>query len=257
MAEDAGLSAPEAFVLLSLPKFDAVKTLKLGFMGLVAQGVLRIDEEERPGLLRTRRIVHLPAAPQAPAALRPLAESLVRTVRAAAPGGLVKDVVKQAQRNYGTGYTRLVPNHVYPALAGRGLAEARKSRLLGLVPVTRFFRTPAGEAEKDRLDTTMREARTIPQYLDRDPAQAAALAAAAGAAILLIEELRPHYQDLAAAMRLRGSDFAGIDGGGDFSSGAFDFGSIDFSSFDSGAFASFDAGFADAGGDSGGGGDGG
>ena len=47
----------------------------------------------------------------------------------------------------------------------------------------------------------MREAQAIPQYLDRDPAQAAALAVAVGGAILLVEELRPHYQQLALALQ--------------------------------------------------------
>jgi hypothetical protein len=258
MAANMGLSAPEAFVLLSLPKFDIPKTLKLGFMGLLAEGMLKIDEEQRPGVLRVRRIVHLRVATRAPDALSPLAASLVRIVRAAEPSGLMKDVVKQARREYGAAYIRLVQEYVYPALAGRGLAESRKSRLLGLVPVTRYFRTPAGEVEKIRVESAMRDARSIPQYLDRDPAQAAALVATAGAAILLVEELRPHYQALAAALRRRDSNlYFSSDGFGDGGGGGFDFGSIDFSSFDVGAFDSFDAGFSDAGGDSGGDGGGG
>ena len=51
MAE-TGLSAPEAFVLSSLPHYDIRQTLKLGFMGLLAQGILRSEEETRPGVLR-------------------------------------------------------------------------------------------------------------------------------------------------------------------------------------------------------------
>ena len=35
-----GLSAAEAYVLISLPRFDARKALKLGLMGLLAQRVL-------------------------------------------------------------------------------------------------------------------------------------------------------------------------------------------------------------------------
>ena len=43
MVTNERLSAPEAFVLMSLPKFDVRRTLKLGFMGLLAQGLLRLD----------------------------------------------------------------------------------------------------------------------------------------------------------------------------------------------------------------------
>jgi hypothetical protein len=169
----------------------------------------------------------------------------------------------------------------------RGLAEQRKTRLLGFIPVTRYYRTPTGEAEKARLDDAIRDARQIPRYLDSDPAQAAALVAAAGAAILLVDELRPHYDALARVLRPPpdgGNDGAGYttgfdgpndttrhDGGisdsvsfGDsanFDFANFDFGSIDFGSIDFGAFdaGAFDAGFSDAGGDGGdgGGGDGG
>jgi hypothetical protein len=106
----------------------------------------------------------------------------------------------------------------------------------------------------------MRGAASIPDYLDRDPAQAAALIAALGGAIILVEALRPHYQAIAAAMRpytgdTALSDFSGFgdNGGVDFSA----IGGLDFGAFDSGAFDSFDSGFSDAGGDGGGGGDGG
>ena len=59
---DAELSAPEASILLSLPRYDAAKVLKTGFIGLLAQGVLRLETEDRPGLIRTRHIPHLKVA---------------------------------------------------------------------------------------------------------------------------------------------------------------------------------------------------
>jgi hypothetical protein len=269
MEKNARLSAPEAFVLMSLPKFDVRKALKLGFMGLLAQGVLRIEQEDRPGLIRTRHIAHLHVAPNPHGKLSPIASSLVELVRATEPDGLMKDVVKQSMRVYGKTLLGFVQNHVAPALIGRGLAEMRKSRLLGVLPLTRYYRTPAGDAEKSRLEGLMRDARSIPSYLDRDPAQAAALIAGLGGAIILVEELRPHYQAIASAMRERGNGVDGggfiYDGGDAFGDGGagtihdggfFDFSGVDFSAFDAGAFDSFDAGFSDAGGD-GGGGDGG
>jgi hypothetical protein len=256
MATNDRLSAPEAFVLMSLPKFDVNRTLKLGFMGLLAQGLLRIEQEDRPGLIRTRHIPHLfvtPAAERGPHA--PITASLIKVVRAAEPRGLMRDVVKQSMREYGRVLAGFAVNRVLPSLIGRGLAGAQKTRWLGLLPRTRYFRTPAGETEKIKLEGLMHDAASIPDYLDRDPAQAAALIAALGGAIILVEALRPHYQAIAAAMRPYGGDTAFSDIGGFGDGSGIDFSGIDFSAFDSGAFDSFDAGFSDGGGD--GGGDGG
>ncbi|HEX3883183.1 MAG TPA: hypothetical protein VHW66_11030 [Stellaceae bacterium] len=257
MAEPAGLSACEAFVLISLPQFNPREALKYGFMGLLAQGVVRSAEENRPGLIRTRRILHLHVAAEPPADAPAATASLVKVVRAAEPrDGTIGEVLRQAMREYGRTLMGFVQKYVGPALIGRGLAEIRRRRLLGLIPSDAFFRTPAGDAERSRVQGAMHEARAIPQYLDRDPAQAAALAVAAGGAILLVEELRPHYKQLAQAFQDRDTGSSGpfVDpgtsgGGGD--SAGFDFGPIDFGSIDFGSFDSFGAGF-DAASDGGG-----
>jgi hypothetical protein len=257
MAEPIGLSAAEAFVLLSLPRFNAREALKYGLMGLLAQGILRSEEEIRPGLVRTRRILHLRVAPDLPPDLPPLTQSLVGVVAAAQPrDGVIGDVLKQAMRAYRRTLVGFVLDHLGPGLVAQGLAEMGHRRLLGLIPLDSFNRTPAGEAEKIRVQNALHEARAIPQYLDRDPAQAAALAAAAGGAILLVEELRPHYAQLAKAFEEPGGDSSPFplvtDSGSD---GGFHFGCIDFGSIDFGCFDSFDAGFDGA--SDGGGGDGG
>ena len=252
---DNALSPAEAFVLLSLPRYDSRKALKLALMGLLAQRRLRMESEDRPGVFRIRHIVHLHVAADALGGVAPIEESLLRVVRAAEPAGLMADVVKQSMRQYGKALLGFVGDYVGPALVRRGLAEVQPTRLLGIIPTTRFVRTAAGEAEKIRLENAMREARTIPQFLDCDLAQAVALAAAPGGALLLVEELQPHYRAIAEAMRQRG-DFGDvpISDGGSFDFGiGFDLASADFSAVD---FGSFDAGFSDAGGD-GGGGDGG
>jgi len=296
MPANNGLSAPEAFVLISLPRWNAPKALKLGLMGLIAQGALGIEQEERRGVFRSRSVPHLHVSHGLPQDLPPVAASLVRVVGFAEPDGLMPDVVRQAVREYGRKFVDFVRKLVGPALVARGLAEPYQRWILGLFPVNSFRRTPAGDTEKARLQNLLREARAIPGYLDRDPAQAVALVAALGAAVLLAEELRPHYQAIGDAMRQRqvGDGGGGGDGGGagdgggsasdggtfgpgdtphnghgqfdpgalDFSGGVdfgggLDFGSIDFSAFDAGAFDSFDAGFSDAGGDGGGDGGGG
>ncbi|HXO03607.1 MAG TPA: hypothetical protein VN900_16210 [Stellaceae bacterium] len=267
MEKNAGLSAPEAYLLTSLPRYDIRKALKLGFMGLLAQGVLRSTDETRTGLLRTRHIIHLRVAPDLPETLPPLTASLVKVVRAAEPrDGVMSEIIKQAMREYGNNLFGFPSNYVGPALAARGLAERRRVKFLGLIPSYRYERTPAGDAEKIRLENAIQEAKTIPRYLDSDPAQVAAMVAAVGGAIFLVDELQPHYQGISKAMRDQGgggggdtyfaSDGGGSDSGGfgagSFDAGSFDFGNIDFGSFD---FGSFDAGFDGGGGD--GGGDGG
>jgi hypothetical protein len=257
------LSAPEAYLLRSLPRYDPRYALKIGFMGLMAQGVLRLETEDRRGLLRTRHIPHLRVVDNGPTDLPPIAAALVKVVHAAAPAGLVSNVLNRARAEYGTGLRRFVRDWVAPALVARGLAGPYRRRLLGLVPYDTFARTPEGDAEKARLDRLIEDARRIPQYLDRAPDRVPELIAALGTALVLVDELRPHYQALSRAMRERGTGdsmpFDGISGApGDVPTGLFDLGNIDFGSFDTGALASLDAGFSgDGGGGDGGGGDGG
>lgn len=261
MEKNAGLSAPEAYLLLSLPRWNVHRALKLGFMGLVAQGVLRLEIEDRPGLIRTRHLPHLRVAPGVARSLPPVAASLVKVVRRAEPDGRVKDVLAHCGQQYRRTLVGFIQDCLGPALVARGLAEPRRRRILGLLPYDSFALTVAGEAEKARLQGLIRDAHDIPNYLDRDPAKAAALVAALGAAVLLVDELRPHYAVLERAIRapdvspsLPMIETDGFASGHD--AGLCDFGFIDFSCFDSGTFDSFDAGFSDAGGD-GGGGDGG
>ena len=259
MTSRGGLSAPEAYVLLSLPRYDVDKALKLGFLALIAQGLVRMESVERRVMLRKLHLIHLLSKPDAPDDLPPIAASLMRVVRAAEPTGSMFHVVAQSRREYGRSLNGFVKDYVMPSLVGRGLAEERPARLLGLFPTTRFVRTAAGDVERIRLENAMREAREIPRFLDRDPAQAAALAVALGGAILLVNELQPYYQQLAAAIRPGGSggDVPVGDGSfdaGGFDVGGFDFGGVDFSAVDfSGIdFSGFDSGFSDAGGDGGG-----
>src|SRR5579863_4237469 len=122
MADNAGeLSAAEASVLLSLPRYDAAKVLKIGFIGLIAQALLRLKTEDRPGFIRTRHIPHLRLAEGVPAELPPISASLVRVVRAAAPDGLMKDIVAQSRREFGRTLLGFVRDRVIPSLVGRGL----------------------------------------------------------------------------------------------------------------------------------------
>lgn len=145
---------------------------------------------------------------------------------------------------------------------------------------TRYHRTRSGDALKQQIDMLFTRAREIPSYLDRSPAQAAAVAATLGGLIFIMPELRPHFTDIAQAMR-RPSGSEATMYTGDTSSGSAprpneppvkDTMVLDFAGFDAGAFDAFDAGVtaldasfdaaasssggADGGGDGGGGGGG-
>ena len=262
LRSSAGLSAPKAHLLINLPRWNAQLALKAGFMGLVAQGILRLDIEERPGILRTRRIPHLRVAPDLPEPLPPVAASLVKVVRATEPGGVLGVVLRQCKREYRQTLTGFIKDCVGPALVARGLAAPKHARAIGIFPYNTFELTPAGEDEQARLRDLIREARAVvPSLLDSDPAKAASLIAALGSTFLLLEELKPHYPALEKAMRQSdgsGGDFYYFTNSATVDSSApgdacFDFGHLDFSCFDSGAFDSFDAGFSDAGGGDGGG----
>jgi hypothetical protein len=260
MAENIALTAPEAHALLSLPRFDGAYAVKLGLMELLARGVLLASEELKPTLLGRRRFLCLRVAENVPDSLPVPAASLIAVVRAAEPsGGAITAIHAAASRAYKAKFAHFLVDQVGPSLVARGLAEASSKRLLGMIPLTRFERTAAGEATRARIEAAMHAARAIPQCLDSDLAQAVALAAAAGSAILMVDGLRPYYRKLAEAMRDRGADLGytpildggsgtaeGVSGGPDF--GSFDFGGCDFGSFDGfeSCFDAFDSGFDSA-----------
>ena len=269
MAEAVGLGAPEALVLLSLPQFDTQRAIKLGLLSLTMQGILRLDAEQRDGFLRHRQALRLRLAGEPPQALSPPLASLVEVTRAAGENPSMSEFVKAARREYGRTLTGFVLKIVGPHLAALGLAQERHMRILGLLPTTRFYPTSAGEEERRRLSEAMRAARSIPDFLDRDPAQAVALAAAAGSSVLLVDELKPHYGRLAEALRASQYRLPDLSAAADgllagqaasspeANSGGFDFGAFDFGAFDSfeAGCQAFDAGFdaaCDAGGADGG-----
>lgn len=163
----------------------------------------------------------------------------------------------------------------------------------GLFGIRRPVLTPAGTAERMRLEALLDRGRMVPRWLDSDPRQAALAAAALGPLVLLVDELKPHLKRLAAAMprqdgggdggasyvsdggdadrgRHHGGD-PGTDGPaagsfdhgsfdqGAFDLGGFDFGALDAAGFDTGSFGALDSAMSsfDASTDGGGGDSGG
>jgi hypothetical protein len=180
-------------------------------------------------------------------------------VRAAqAEGGKIKDVVKHAEKTFGSACMQFTLKFIIPELIARGLLQ--KKKLL----------TPQGETAQARIKSDLFKAADVVRLLKSDPVQAAALAATLGTTVLLSDKLTRQFKPLADAMRRNGDggdvavfgDSSPHHGSFDFSS--FDFGSFDLGSFDLGSFSlgdamdSFHGGFSDGGGGGdGSGGDGG
>ncbi len=278
------LSPAEALVLLRPNRTPGREAVKVTFLSLMAQGLLRIEEETRKGWFRKTRTVYVRPAGRMSRPLPPHTMSLMETVRLAQIAtGSMKDIVARAREAYGANFEGFKKQFIMPALAARGLVEEKRILLL-----FRGWRTtPAGAAQQSRIQSDIERARTIPALLRSNPAEAAAIALAVGSTILLVEELRPYYRQLSQAMRPvnDGGDSSGD--GGSWSTASdtdphrhdhpddpanpgaasldalgadhFDFGWLDASAFDAldAGIASFDAGFdASAGHAGGNGGDG-
>jgi len=252
------LTPPEAMVLMDTAVRPA-QLFKVTVMALMLQRVVRAVTEERRGWFRTRRVtrMHAGLAPGLPGHV----QSALEVVRCA-NGGTVADVVAAARAAYGPDLGRFKQEQVLPALIRRELVQQGTSRVLGLFP-RRLSRTPGGTAALERLRAALDRGRTVPAFLDRDPRQAAMIAASLGTLILLVDELRPHLKRLAEVLPERDSGGSGDGGGSGSDSGDTDRHNLD-PSWDAGALdaldgamtgfdSAFDGGGSDGGGDSGGG----
>src|SRR5579864_8179827 len=197
MADPSPLSAVEAFVLLK-PRASARDAVKLAMMTLIAQGVVGIIEQRRRVLGFPRRITEL----RLRGSQRTPFPGALRLLDCVGPSGCtMQEFVARVRRAYGANLQGYIRQDVRPALLGRGLLVERRQSFLLFFSRARWDLTPAGEQERDRIERAISLARGIPDFLDRDPAQAAALAFSLGTAVLLVPELKGHYQRLAQAMR--------------------------------------------------------
>jgi hypothetical protein len=276
----AALSPAESLFLLKPNRTPARETVKVTLLSLLAQGIVRLEEQVTKRFIGTRKTVYVRLTQRPVPALPAHAVSLLDQVRAAqADTGSMSDVVKRARQAYGSSLNGFNRDFIVPLLLSRGLIEERRVLFL-----RHYKRTPAGDGEESRIAADIARARGIPELLRSNPAEVAALVLAVGGTILLVNELRPYYRQISEVMRPpgTGADYSDSSGGdaslplwnssdpgsahpGDAMQGldAASFGSLDLGAFDAGAFdaldagmASFDAGFDASVGD-GGGGDGG
>jgi hypothetical protein len=272
LSDPTPLSAVEAFVLLKPMSARGRDTIKLAMMTLIAQGTISVNQEERHVLGFTRRSTVL----RLRGSRRILFPGARRLIGMVGPGSCtMNEFVARVRRTYGANMTAFVQQEVRPALLRRGLLARRQQRFLLLFMRTHWDLTPAGKSERTRVERAVERAREIPDFLDRDPAQAAAIAFSLGSAVLLVPELKHHYQQLAQAMRDHGGNGGGggdlYSGGGGSGAGTADperqpeadltadFDPLNLADFDADAFDAFDSGLDafDAGFDGGNGGNGG
>jgi len=201
MPRMAPLSAAESQLLLD-QKYSSPWTLKLTFLELMARGMVCFRPCE-DGQGYCLRVLALPAA-DAP----PHVASLMATLRARQSRDAPLDEVTTLLRNkYGNLVKSFKDDLVLPSLVARGLLEEERFGLFWLG--TRLRLTAAGEAERQRIEKELQEAREIPQLLSTNPAHAAAIAVRAGGSILLVDRLSFHYAELDAAIRAHHVDSAG------------------------------------------------
>ena len=265
------LTAAENFVLLKPDRADPREALKIGLLGLAALGAIRFSSEDKIGLFRMKTTSRVHDVPEkvdvVPQCLKPLM-SVAR--RASYKGGEMRELAKLARADFGPNLAGFTQKGILPALIERGLVEEELKPLLLVFTRRGYKLTPAGEMEQGKLLQTIERARQLPKLLNTDPKEAAAIILACGSALLLVEELRPHYQGIGNVLKAQGitpdsgdpvswSADSGPSGFGDGHC-AVDLGAL--SCFDAGSLASldtaissFDTSFNSSFSDSGGGGD--
>ncbi len=250
------LTAAELLVLRDPNKAQGAAALKLALMELLGQRALELRRDPG-GKAKDDRLAPAPRAPGQPA-LRPPQVAALETVAAASSGGqgaTIAQIVARARQSYGADMARFQDTYIIPALLARGLVETRREKWLWIFTVTRHRRTPAGEQALAELETLLARAREIPGMLERDSGQALALALSLGGAVLLLDELRPHYAVLSEELRRTVASGSAGDNSFLWVAGAADIGGAS-DAFD--GISGLDSGWGAGGGDSGGwGGDGG
>ena len=134
----AALSPAESLFLLKPNRTPARETVKVTLLSLLAQGIVRL--EEQVSFIGIRKTVYVRLTQRPVPALPAHAVSLLDQVRAAqADTGSMSDVVKHARQAYGSSLNGFNRDFIIPLLRSRGLIEERRVLFL-----RHYKRTPAG-----------------------------------------------------------------------------------------------------------------
>lgn len=202
---DRALTPSEARVLADPKGHVGPNALLAGARFLLATGAIRAESRTDTRWWGSQSQLCLTVADVAPRTphLRALQDALGQATQkrpCVAPG----EIALHLQKTFGVGHGRFL-GVVRADLQDRGLLHESEHRALG-IPWRRWERTDLGESAFAALEGRLADARTIPELLGRDPAQAAAVAAGLGGLLLAFDELRPHYPELAEALRRHGRD---------------------------------------------------
>ena len=196
-----GPTAPESCVLLDGPKASGAEVFRLAVLESIARRNLSVagdvdlpDADPPVGVL-------LAGDRMRPTGERPLdaIQEIFEQIHdrpSRGSGVHVKKLAKATRRRYGS-FDGYVKAEVLPALERRGFYERRKSKLLWLLPVTRWELTRSGEAARTQLESNRRLGEQhFGEWLRRDPQQAYGFLGLAGSSLLLMEALHPELRDL-------------------------------------------------------------
>lgn len=267
MARTDQLTPPEQFLLLDPQNASPSELIKIGLLALAASGIVRVTEGPTKGFLKRQATSLFNLVPgrslDAPGSLAPLVEIVQR-----AGGGSTEVVAKEARRAFGDkllGYRQKLQE----GLERRGFLSKSTKPVMFVFTRQTYEPTAAGMMARAQIRKAIESTWRLPNLIYSNPAEAAALMVIAGSSLLIVPELREHYQRMGEIARKHNSD--GGDSGdvgswssssdsalGTFDSSAFaNFDTTSFSALDSsmGSFdSSFDSSFGgDGGGDSGGG----
>jgi hypothetical protein len=197
-APDAWPLSAAATAVLRDPGMSGEAVLKLALGELVVRDVLRVAQVERRRFRRPR-LTLLPGARPAtdlPVPLPQLAEALLPHL--SADGSEATKAVQKAvgERPH---LTKQLGTDVREALSAQGLLTAERTRLLGVVPRTRWLRTPTGESWA-----------SVPSDLERDHSAAARSASLPAVGLVLALDT-----EVARALRSQDGATVSVIGNGD------------------------------------------
>lgn len=233
------LSPAEILFLLNPNSTDDIDAMTVTLLSLLAKGVLRLEEHQEKWWFITQKVLSIHFTQKQTQAPPPHVAAAMDVVRQAqADGGRIAEALHVMKKNS----LSYVHDHIAPSLIERGLVERRSWLLF----IRTYHHTPAGKAERQRIKPLLRWARAaFPSMLRAEPARAQNLVLALGGALLLADNLKGRYTQLAEVMGSRCSD-ANPGGGQTSSSDAgcepddCNLTRFDFRSFDVNAFCALD-----------------
>jgi hypothetical protein len=199
---DAPLTPAEAYVLLDPNGSSSIEAFKITFLFLVTMEVLKVTTVETRTLFFRRGTKPVASVLRDPPAIFLAAETVdvVRMARGSEHGHDFLSLAQSAYKRVFLGPADIVTRRICPALVAREWLEPteqnKESSRSG--PHTRYLHTPAGLAERQRIQSLLDRVRRIPVLIDTNPAEAKAVVSAAGSLLLLVPELRTIYGKLAA-----------------------------------------------------------